>query len=281
MRQVQQNSEIKPFLKWAGGKRYLLPEIRKRIPKFKCYCELFLGGGAVLFDCKPSQAIINDSNSEVMNVYSTIKTNVNELIKELKKYKNEAEHYYKVREADRFPLKYCNMTAIQKAARIIYLNKTCYNGLFRVNSQGQFNAPFGRYKNPNIVNAEVLKAVSDYFNKNDIRIYQKSFEELIDTIPAGSFVYLDPPYDPISDTSCFTGYNINGFNREDQKKLKNFCDELNNRKIKFLLSNSSTDFIKNLYSKYKISDVKAPRAINSISTKRGEISEVLIQNYDI
>ena len=182
---------------------------------------------------------------------------------------------------DRKPDAFHKLTSTQKAARMIFLNKTCFNGLFRVNSKGHFNVPFGDYKNPNYVNAEVLRAVSKFLNNNDVRIFNLSFEALLPKIRKGSFAYIDPPYDPISNTASFTGYNLHGFGREDQIRLKEFCDKLNKKGVKFLLSNSATDFIKDLYKDYLIEIVKVPRAINSDPLKRGKIDEVLARNYDV
>jgi len=275
------NKLIKPFLKWAGGKRYLLSEIHKRVPSFTNYYEPFLGGGAVVFSLQPKKAILNDLNSEIINVYDVVKTDVEKLIKELKKHKNESDYFYKIRELDRDEDKFSKLNEIQKAARVIFLNKTCFNGLFRVNSQGQFNAPFGRYKNPNYINAEVLRAISKFLNENDITITNQSFEKLLPKIKKGSFVYLDPPYDPVSNTASFTGYSLDGFDRADQIKLKEFCDKLDSKGVKFLLSNSATKFIKDLYKDYTIEIVKVPRSINSDATKRGKVDEVLVRNYDV
>jgi DNA adenine methylase len=177
------NKLVQPFIKWAGGKRYLLPEISKRMPpKFNVYHEPFIGGGAVFFSIQPKNAIINDLNCEVINLYKVIKSDVDSLLKELRKHKNEVDYFYKIRELDRFPDKFNKLNDIEKAARILFLNKTCFNGLFRVNSQGQFNSPFGRYENPNFANGEVLKAVSNFLNDNDITILNKSFEELLPLI---------------------------------------------------------------------------------------------------
>ncbi len=278
------NKLVRPFLKWAGGKRYLLPEITRRIPKFTTYHEPFLGGGAVLFFLQPKKAIVNDINTEVINVYRVIKKrgNVEELIKILSNHKNESDYFYKIRGLDRDKEKFNELSSLEKAARVIYLNKTCFNGLFRVNNQGQFNAPFGGYKNPNFINAEVLRAVSKFLNENEIIILNESFEELLPKIKKGSFVYLDPPYDPVSNTASFTGYNLAGFDKKNQKKLKDFCDELNKKEgVKFLLSNSATDFIKDLYKDYIIEIVKVPRNINSDAAKRGKVDEVLVRNYEI
>ena len=176
--------------------------------------------------------------------------------------------------------KYAALSEVERAARIIYLNKTCYNGLYRVNNAGEFNTPFGSYKSPNIVNAPVLKAVSKYFNSADITITSLDYSEVLTSITPKTFVYLDPPYDPVSDTANFTGYVKGGFSREDQIKLRDCCNDLNERKIKFMLSNSATDFIREIYANYNITTVKAKRAVNSVASKRGDVEEVVIRNYD-
>jgi DNA adenine methylase len=274
------NPFVQPILKWAGGKRQLFPEISRYIPsKFKTYYEPFLGGGAVLFGFQPSKAIVGDINADLINVYSVVKDNVGELIEALSKYKNEKDYFYYIRELDRTE-KYKKFSNIEKAARIIYLNKTCYNGLFRVNSQGQFNVPFGNYHNPEIINRPVLKAVSNYFNEHEIIFKAEGFESVLASASKGCFVYMDPPYDPISDSSSFTGYSLDGFNREDQLRLKDVCDRLDKKGCFFLLSNSYTDFIRELYSDYIIETVQVSRNINSDGTKRGKINEVLVRNYD-
>lgn len=276
------NLLVSPVVKWVGGKRQLLNVIREYIPnEFNYYCEPFLGGGAVLFDLKPKKAIVNDLNSELMNVYNVIKTDVDELILDLKKHKNEADYFYKMRELDRNKREYNKLSNVKKASRILYLNKTCFNGLFRVNSSGEFNTPFGRYKNPNIVNEPTLKAVHSYFQKVDITFYNQDYKKVLNSLKDDAFVYLDPPYDPVSDTSSFTGYNKGGFNKREQRNLKKCCDSLDKKGIKFLLSNSSTDFIRGLYEEYDINIVQAKRAVNSVSSKRGRIDEVLVKNYDI
>ncbi len=280
MKMKVKNSLVSPVLKWVGGKRQLLDEIQKYFPKkYSKYYEPFLGGGAVLFYFQPKKAVINDFNSELINVYRVIKDNVEELITDLKKHKNEEEYFYMTRNIDRED-SYSILTPIEKASRIIYLNKTCYNGLFRVNNAGEFNTPFGRYKNPNIVNEVTLRAVSSYFNANEIKIMQGDYEEALEGIKKGSFVYFDPPYDPVSTSSSFTGYTQNGFKKEEQERLKNVCDRLNERGVKFLLSNSATEYIRELYKDYRIEIVKANRHINSIAENRGEIDEVLIRNYE-
>lgn len=282
MRYSMKNLLASPVVKWVGGKRQLLGIIREYIPnEFNCYCEPFLGGGAVLFDLQPKKAVVNDLNSELMNVYNVIKNDVDELILDLEKHKNEADYFYEMRGLDRNKEKYKSLSDVKKASRILYLNKTCFNGLFRVNNAGEFNTPFGRYKNPNIVNEPTLRAVHSYFQSANITFYNNDYKKVLKSLKSDTFVYLDPPYDPLSDTSSFTGYNKGGFDRKEQKSLKKCCDSLDNKGIKFLLSNSATDFIGELYSEYDPITVQAKRAINSVSSKRGQIDEVLVKNYDI
>lgn len=279
---MAKNKLIVPFLKWVGGKRQLIPEIKKMLPKGianRPYYEPFIGGGALLFDLQPKQAVINDYNEELINVYCVIRDNPNELIEDLKKHKNTAEYFYEIRSLDRLPL-FNNLTKVERASRIIYLNKTCYNGLYRVNNAGEFNSPFGKYKNPNIINEPVIKAVSKYLNLNQIQISNSDYEVILRDIPANSFVYLDPPYHPVSETSNFTGYIQGGWNESEQLRLRDICNKLNANGVKFLLSNSASDFIKEIYSAYNIKTVQANRAVNSISSKRGQVDELLICNYE-
>lgn len=279
MSDVNNKTQPQPFVKWAGGKRQILDDIKKYIPeKFSSYYEPFVGGGAVLFELQPKKAVINDANKHIINVYRVIKNNIDALITDLKKHKNEEDYYYKIRALDRKDI-FQEMSAVEKASRILYLNKTCYNGLFRVNSSGEFNVPFGRYKNPDIVNEGVLRAVHNYLNNNNIRIFNADFEEAMKGMRKEAFVYFDPPYHPISDSSYFTGYTLDGFNKKDQIRLKKLCDNLDKRNCRFLLSNSGAEFIQNLYSDYKIEVVKAKRSINSNANKRGAIKEILVRNY--
>lgn len=270
-----------PVLKWVGGKRQLMSEIEKVLPKtYTTYYEPFIGGGAVLFELQPKKAVINDVNGELINLYNVIKDDVELLIEDLKKHENTPEYFYSIRELDRKRDKYENLSNVEKASRIVYLNKTCFNGLFRVNKAGEFNSPFGKYKNPNIVDEVTLRAVSKYFNKADIKILNGDFEASLKGIRKGAFVYLDPPYDPVSNSANFTGYDKGGFNRDEQIRLKKLCDKLYKKGVKFLLSNSATDFIKDLYKDYNIKIVKAKRAINSNGNARGEVDEVLVRNYE-
>lgn len=277
---MTKNKLVSPVVKWVGGKRQLLGEITPLLPRrVTSYCEPFLGGAAVLFAMQPSKAIVNDLNGDLVNVYETIRDNLESLIEDLKKHQNTSEYFYKLRDLDRDRDAYLNLSDVERASRIIYLNKTCFNGLFRVNSSGEFNSPFGHYKNPNIVNEPVLRAVSKYLASGDIKFFSEDFADTLKRVGKNCFVYLDPPYDPVSDTASFTGYNKGGFDRNEQLRLKECCDDLDNRGIRFLLSNSATDFIKELYKDYDITTVKAKRAINSDASKRGDIEEVLIRNY--
>lgn len=276
------NKLVSPFLKWVGGKRQLMPTIVDHLPinikEFK-YIEPFIGGGAVFFHLQPKQAVINDHNEELINVYKVIKEHLNELISDLKKHKNESEYFYQIRGLDRTP-DFNKLSFVERASRIIYLNKTCFNGLYRVNNAGEFNAPFGRYKNPNIVNEPTLKAVNKYLNTHNVIIKSGDYADVLAEVDEQTFVYLDPPYHPISENSNFTGYIQGGWDIFDQIRLREVCDELNSKGVKFLLSNSSSPIIKDQYENYRISAVKAIRSINSDGTNRGEVDEFLIRNYD-
>jgi DNA adenine methylase len=273
---------VQPFLKWAGGKRQLMPYIRPLIPqKIKRYFEPFIGGGAVLFYLQPAAALVNDLNSELINCYKVIRDYPEELLEAASKHQNTKEYYYQIREMDRVP-EFEALSPIERAARLMYLNKTCYNGLFRVNSHGQFNVPFGDYKNPIIADPAVIRAVSRYFKKAKIDFVSEDFAKVVSEAKKADFVYFDPPYDPVSDTASFTGYNLHGFNRDEQKRLKETCDDLTKRGVKVLLSNSDTPYIRELYGDagYKIQEVKARRNINSVGEGRGTINELLILNYE-
>ena len=277
---LEKEGVVGPVLKWVGGKRQLLDTLKPLLPeKITTYCEPFVGGGALLFSLQPEVAYINDINPELMLVYKVIKENVNELLSELEKFQNTAEEFYSVRDWDRDREKYDALTDVQKAARVIFLNKTCYNGLYRVNNAGEFNSPFGNYRNPNIVNEPGLRAVSAYFNLAEIHMTVADYKEVLEALPDDAFVYLDPPYDPVSETAAFTGYAKGGFSRADQIRLRECCDALTARGIKFMLSNSSTEFIREQYSAYNIDIVKAKRAVNSVGSKRGEVDEVVVRNY--
>ena len=272
---------VQPFVKWVGGKRQLLLSIRPLIPsKIKRYYEPFVGGGAVFFDIQPTVATVNDFNAELINCYLVVRDSPEDLLTASLLHPNTSEHFYRTRELDRSP-KFNLLTPVQRAARILYLNKTCFNGLFRVNSQGQFNVPYGSYKNPVIADPAVIRAVSRFLNTAKIDFRNGDFAEAVKDAEKDDFVYFDPPYDPVSDTSSFTGYSLDGFSKDEQRRLKEVCDELTQRGVKILLSNSDTPFIQELFAdkKYTVRNVQARRNINSVSTGRGKVDEVLVLNY--
>lgn len=273
---------MKPIIKWAGGKRQLINEIMNYFPEnYNEYYEPFVGGGAIVFHLEPNKAYINDLNNELMNMYKQIKIRPQKLIEQLKihSFNHSKEYFYAIRKLDRNNETYDQLSDLEKAARFIYLNKTCFNGLCRFNKNNEFNAPMGSYKKPLICDDEHIRAMSQYFHDSHIQFYNKDFEKFLKLPSKGDFVYLDPPYDPLSQTASFTGYQGSGFGKEEQIRLKKVCDELNERGVKFMQSNSDTDFINELYKDYKIIKVKAKRSINSKGNKRTSINEVLIINY--
>jgi DNA adenine methylase len=281
----KRNDLVQPFLKWAGGKRQLLPEIRKYLPKrYNLYFEPFIGAGAVFLDIQPREALINDLNEELVNCYRVIKNEPEALIVSARQHQNTEAYFYRLRSLDR-EATFSQLSDVERASRIIFLNKTCYNGLFRVNSQGQFNVPFGKYTNPLIVDEVVIRAVSRYLNEAHVAFSSDDFQEAVSGAGRGDFVYFDPPYDPVSDTSSFTGYSLNSFDKNEQRRLRDVCDDLTQRQCKVLLSNSATDFIRELYSdisRYTIIEVEASRNINSVAAGRGKINELLIfNNYNV
>ena len=281
-RAYKHNVLAQPFLKWAGGKRQLLPVIKEYLPKkFTQYYEPFIGAGAVLFSLQPKRSIINDTNGELINCYRVIKDSPEELLELCQEHRenNSKEYFYSLREQDRRE-DFQDRSPLFRAARIIYLNKTCFNGLFRVNSSGQFNVPYGNYANPVIADPAVIKSVSAYLNQRDVKIMEGDFAKAVSTARKGAFIYFDPPYHPISDTSSFTGYSVNGFGEAEQVRLKELCDKLTERGCQVLVSNSSASLIKKIYSdnNYQIVEVKASRAINAVGSKRGRINELLIHN---
>lgn len=279
------NYLTEPFVKWVGGKRQLLPEITKYFPDLESistYYEPFLGGGAVLLNVQPEKAIVNDYNEELITAYKVIKNNVDELIEALKVHKNEEQYFYDLRAEDRHP-DYESWSDVAVASRLIFLNKTCYNGLYRVNQQGYFNTPFGKYEDLDFINEDKLRKLNKYFNDADIKFLSGDYEKSIKYIRNTAFVYFDPPYAPLNKTSNFTGYTANGFNKDEQKRLRDVCVRLHKRGVKFLMSNSNSDLINDLYGGYgfHIKEVGANRSINSVGSKRGEVQELLIYNYDI
>jgi len=282
---AKNNPLIKPYLKWAGGKRQLLAEIKKYLPKNLnnyTYYEPFVGAGAVFFELQPKKAVINDSNEQLILTYNVIRENVEDLILLLQKYqkKNNVEYFYKIRNLDRDQSNFNKLTDTEKAARLIFLNKTCFNGLYRVNSKGLFNVPYGRYKNPIICEDIVLRQISSYLNSNEISIMNNDFEHAVLTANKKSFIYFDPPYHS-QDKTNFTGYHANGFDEDEQERLCNVIKKMTNSGIKCLLSNSDTEYIRKLYDQdiFDIISVQAKRKINSDSAGRGFVNELLIKNW--
>ncbi|MBE9037739.1 DNA adenine methylase [aff. Roholtiella sp. LEGE 12411] len=272
--QIPKETSPRPFLKWAGGKSRLIQQYIPYFPKsYKNYYEPFLGGGAVFFYLQPSAAILTDINAELINTYCCVRDHVEELISLLKEHKNRhnKDYYYSVRNNS-------GGTDIEKAARLIYLNKTCFNGLYRVNSQGKFNVPLGRYDNPNICSEVLLKAASEALSNAEIK--QADFFDVVNYVTSSDdFIYFDPPYYPVSETSYFTAYSSDRFAEEQQVQLKDVFEKLAERGVKVMLSNSDCKFIRNLYSSFNIYTISASRAINSNAKKRGKITELLVTSY--
>ncbi len=264
---------IKPPIKWAGGKTQLLSQLRPLYPKrFNLYLEPFVGGGAVFFDLRPDNALLLDSNFELINFYQVVKNNLDELLHDLEKHRNEKIYYYEVRSLDS-----TQMGSIERASRFLFMNKTCFNGLWRVNKKGKFNVPFGGYKNPNFRDRENLYMVSVALQNTEVIC--SDFSSVLEYATPGSFVYLDPPYHPLSETSNFTSYTKDSFGKEEQICLADVFRELDERNCNVMLSNSDTEFIWSLYKDFDITVVYARRTINSKGNKRGPVSELVIRNY--
>ena len=273
----QLNNETYPLIKWVGGKRQLMSDLLRNMPKkYNRYFEPFIGGGALFFELQSENAYISDMNEELINLYLVVRDNVYELITDLNTHKITKDYYLKIRNLDRTS-KYKKLSNIKRASRFIYLNRTCFNGLYRVNSKGEFNVPFGNYKNPRIVDVDNLLNCSELLKRTEIK--NADFSEILTKVKKGDFVYFDPPYVPLNETSSFTSYTKNGFDMDMQIKLKEVCDELDSMGVKFLLSNSDTKIIHDLYSNYKIKKVLASRQVNANVNGRGKITEVLVRNY--
>ena len=270
----------RPFLKWAGGKTQLLPQFQPLYPgSFTRYREPFLGSGAVFFQVREQfnlkNPVLSDVNSELINTYQVIQTKVEQLIRVLRKHRrcHSKDYYYRVR-----ALNPDSMTSLARAARLIYLNKTCFNGLYRVNSHGGFNVPMGRYEDPPILDAPNLRSVSA--SLQGVVLKTSPFRDVLDYCRQGDFVYLDPPYHPLSATSYFTAYTDGSFTSRDQEKLSEVYRELSERGCLLMLSNSDSPLIHKLYSGFRFKKVAARRNINSKAERRGHISEVVVLNYD-
>lgn len=273
---------LKPFTKWTGGKRQLLPVIRELMPKiYNRYFEPFVGGGALFFDLAPKDAVINDFNTELINCYQQIKDNPQELIEILKIHQeyNSKEYYLDLRSADRDE-RIDIMSEVQRAARILYMLRVDFNGLYRVNSKNQFNVPYGRYKNPKIVDEELISAISVYLNNNQLEIKTGDFEKAVLDVQPGDFVYFDPPYIPLSETSAFTSYTHEGFSYADQVRLRDTFKRLSDTGAYVMLSNSSSALVEELYNDFNIHYVEATRTNGAKSSSRGKISEIIVTNYE-
>ncbi len=269
--------ETYPIVKWVGGKRQLMFELLKNMPEYyNRYFEPFIGGGALFFELKPDNAYISDMNAELINLYQVVRNNVDELIVDLQKHDISKDYFMEIRNIDRTE-EYKNWSNIQKASRFIYLNRTCFNGMYRVNSKGEFNVPFGYYKNPRILDENNLINCSNLLQRTEIK--HADFSEILKKVKKGDFVYFDPPYVPLSETSSFTSYTKDGFDIDMQFKLRDVCDELDSIGVKFLLSNSDTKLVNELYENYNIKKVFASRQINANADGRGKITEVLVRNY--
>ena len=262
----------------------MLSEIWKHLPqniKNYTYYEPFAGAGAVFLKLQPEKAVINDSNEQLINAFCVIKDNVEELILLLKDHvkNNDKDYFYKIRNLDREPPVFNKLTNTEKAARFIYLNKTCYNGLYRVNSKGFFNVPCGKYQNPSVYGEDVLYQINNYFNLNNIRFLCCDFEKAVSDTDENSFIYFDPPYH--TDKKNFTSYQADGFDEKDQERLCGLIIKLTGKGIKCLLSSSDTGFIRELYNMkiFKIYPIQAKRMINSKASGRGLINEIIIKNW--
>jgi len=268
----------KPFLKWAGGKGQLIEQFRPLLPvadRYSRYFEPFIGSAALFFDLRPPSAVLSDANRELVDCYRAIRTRVDEVVRELGKHEHDEAHYYRVR-AD-----HGRGSLPARAARTIYLNKTGYNGLYRVNRAGRFNVPMGRYTNPGYRSATLfanLRACSQALAPAKLR--EGDFEEILADAGEGDFVYLDPPYVPVSDTADFTSYVPGGFGWIDQERLARVCRELWARGALVMLSNSDAKSVRDLYAGFRIDTVLASRSINSRAAKRGKVREIVVRNYD-
>ena len=266
-----------PIVKWAGGKTRLLEQLLERRPiQFRRYFEPFLGGGAMFFRLAPARAVLSDLNDDLMNVYRCVAWHVEAVIQRLAAHKRNHAHdyYYAVRE--RWNNRKLLRADVERAAAFIYLNKTCYNGLYRVNQRGNFNVPIGRYSEPKIYDADQLRAASRALQRADLATGH--FAERVENAGPGDFVYFDPPYDPVSRTANFTGYTAASFGDDDQYELARIVGDLTDRGAFVMVSSSDTPYIRDLYRGFSIETVEVARAINSRASARGPVSELIITN---
>lgn len=261
-----------PFLKWAGGKTSLLPELVKHVPaRLRRYHEPFVGGGALFFAVAPRRALLSDANGELVHCWRQVRDDVHGVLDALSLHVYERSRFEAVRALD--PLR---LAPAERAARFIYLNKTCFNGLWRVNRAGRFNVPFGRYKNPAFHDPGLLLRASRALR--GVQIQRAPFEIALHRAAPGDFVYLDPPYDPVSETASFTSYTRDSFGWQDQERLAAACVALDRRGVRFLLSNSATPRVRALYRGFEQRLVRAPRHISCKGERRGHVEELLVFN---
>ncbi len=266
-------------MKWVGGKSRLLAQLLPLLPpgsELMRHVEPFFGGGALFFARRPERALLCDVNPSLVATYEAVRDQVDRVIAHLERLSaaHKVERYYEVRH------RYNHGKRIdqpERAAMFVYLNKTCFNGLHRVNRRGEFNVPAGRYDNPRILDEGLLRAAQRMLQGAELRC--GSFEQVLTAAKPGDFVYFDPPYEPVSATASFTAYSQGGFGRADQERLRDVYAELDRRRCKLMLSNSDVPFIRELYAKFRIDVIAAPRAINCDAKKRGLVSEVVVRNY--
>ena len=274
--------KAKPFVKWAGGKRSIIDKLVSLVPEdFKTYYEPFVGGGAMLYELQPKKAFITDYNTELINVYECIKdeNKFANMCSELNKHEtnHSEEYYYEIRDLDRDKKRFNKLADYKRAARTIYLNKACFNGLYRVNSKNEFNVPSGKKVKVNTYDGPNLGIIHCLLNFYDIKLLSTDFEEAVKNAKKGDFIYFDPPYD--SDTSTFNSYTENGFGKDEQKRLSEVFKDLDKRGCYVMLSNYNTKLIKELYKGFNFNYVEAQRNIGASSKNRGKVEEVIITNY--
>jgi len=274
---AQQVVPPRPFLKWVGGKARMLGELKSRLPeKFNNYFEPFCGGAALFFSLSPEKATLSDANQELILTYRVVRDNLEALIESLKGHKNNRRYFYKIRELDRRG-DFWTFPEVERASRYIFLNKTCFNGLCRVNSDSQFNVPYGMYKNPKILDEANLKACSQQLQGTELKA--GSFSQTLLECKKGDFVYLDPPYIPLSLTSSFVSYSAEGFDYRMQVTLRDTCQELDKKGVLFMLTNSDTALRRELYREFEIQSVASPRSVSADGSKRKAAQDVIVRNY--
>lgn len=271
----------KPFVKWAGGKRQIIDKLLTYVPdNYNCYYEPFIGGGALFFELSPSKAVINDSNEELMNVYRVLCSydKYSKMCKVLNDYEanNCEKFYYEIRNKDK-EASFKRLSDYKRAARTIYLNKSCFNGLYRVNKKGYFNVPYNKKDKINTYDGANLITINILLSLNDITIRCCDFELAVEDAKEGDFVYFDPPYD--SDNGVFNSYTEEGFGKDEQRRLADVFKKLDKKGVNVMLSNHNTDLVNELYKDYNIHVIEAKRSINSKGNKRGRVEEVIITNY--